>query len=829
MAQMMPLGVSDFKEVRRKGSFYVDKTRLISDLIEDHSKVILLPRPRRFGKTLNLTMLREFFDDQADNRALFEGLAVTEDANAMVQLGAFPVIYVTFKDLKPLSWPSCQRKLILLVGEMFKDHRQRLLSAQLYQDELDLIHRFISDQADLEMCQNGLAILCKLLHRVSGKPAVLLIDEYDSPIHAGFQYGFRTEVVAFMRDFLSAGLKDNPYLEKGVLTGILRVAKDSIFSGLNNPSVYTILDRRFSSYFGFTQEEVQRILADAGMADREQEVQTWYNGYRFGTQTIYNPWSILSVLRDPEAPFVAHWIHTADNRLIHDLIVQEQALTLGDLTTLLAGDSVSCVIEPYIAFNDLKPASVWGLMLQSGYLTLADEQPDQPTYYWLRIPNLEVRSFFASTVNHWLGQPTHVTALLDSLLREDLSRFEELLTETVIQVLSYHDTGGRDCERVYHAFLAGLMVNLGSHQVISNRESGHGRFDLALVPKQQGQVGFLFEFKRGEPEQLEALAQEALAQIEQHDYPALFRQQGIARVRKIGLAFCGKRVALASSVVEIASVQLQPLPGARSMREGRPPRQGDVLLARFALEEQLSSGGFASVWRAFDHSLNRQVALKLLHRQYSEDLSRRERFFRGARITQSLRHECIVAIFERECRDGDQFFYVMEYLPGGDLETAVLEGKVPRETWLPVLLQAGAALQFAHERGVTHRNIKPSKILLSLDRQARLTSFDLVRDFDTTKGTRDGLGSFIFAAPECLNGGVADIRSDVFGLGMTFVFAMAGKKLPIEVMRNPKGYIEALALPLPLAEVLTRAVAWNPEERIATVAQLCHEVQSALT
>ncbi len=570
MAQILPLGISDFKEIREKGSFYVDKTGLISDLIRDHAKVLLLPRPRRFGKTLNLTMLRDFFDDQSDNRGLFQGLLVSRDPDAMALLGGYPVIFVTFKDLKPQSWASCQRKLVLLVGEMFKNHRSRLLKAELYQDEKDLIDLFITGKADLELCQNALGLLSKLLYRITGKRAIVLIDEYDSPIHGGHQHGFRDEIVGFMRDFLSAGLKDNSALEKGVLMGILRVAKDSIFSGLNNLIVCTVLDRPYANHFGFTQPEVQSVLESAGLTAAEPEVQRWYNGYRFGGQTIFNPWSILSILRDPGAPFAPHWINTADNALIRNLVVAEQAITLEELTTLLRGDCVHREIDPYVALNDLKPASVWGLMLLSGYLTLAEEQPDLSRRLALCVPNLEVKSFFASTVNHWLGQQSHVDALMGSLLQEDLPRFEVLLRETIVQVLSFHDTGGLESERVYHAFLAGLLVNLQqSHQVVSNRESGHGRYDLVLMPKNATQIGFIFEFKHGDVDQLETLAREALAQIDRNDYQALFRERGVPRIRKIGLAFCGKRIALASSVEQLNGPLLES--GARDIPSRRFP------------------------------------------------------------------------------------------------------------------------------------------------------------------------------------------------------------------------------------------------------------------
>lgn len=481
MAHSFPIGISEFCEIREKQLFYVDKTGLISELLGDPAKALSLQRPRRFGKTLNLTMLRCFFDDQADNRALFQDLAIAKDPAAMRHLGAYPTVYLSFKDLKSPHWSECQERLIHLVQQVVGQHWSRVARAGLPEHATAPLQRIL-ESPTLGACKDALSLLTGLLFRISGKRVMVLIDEYDSPIHAGNTHGYRDQIVAFMRDFLSGGLKDNPALEKGVLTGVLRLAKDSIFSGLNNLHVSTLLDEAYSRHFGFTEHEVGELLRDAGLSHHEDSIRRWYNGYRFGSQTLYNPWSILSMLRSPDTPFRAHWVNTASNDLIRDLVIVEQSISLAELSTLLAGEAVVREIDPQVALNDLRPESVWSLLLFSGYLTVRKTM-SAPNGLALCIPNQEVRQFFETTLSHWLGSPKHADELVSCLLAEDLSRFATLLAETVAQVLSYHDTAGTDNERVYHVFLAGLLVRLrDSYELLSNREAGFGRFDLALPP-----------------------------------------------------------------------------------------------------------------------------------------------------------------------------------------------------------------------------------------------------------------------------------------------------------------------------------------------------------
>lgn len=540
---LLPLGHSDFREVREKNYHYVDKTGLISELLADPSKVVLWTRPRRFGKTLNLTMLWSFLDCKGDHRGLFQGLAVSRDPAAMSHCGAYPTLFLSFKDLKPLDEVRFEAQLAALLGKLARAHRDWLEPHALYPDERARLTLFCEDRASLAQCEQGLAWFSELFHRLTQRRVVILIDEYDTPINATFRQSIQTTVIHFMRNFLSAGLKDNPALEKGILTGILRVAKDSIFSGLNNLSVYGLLDTRYAAHFGFSEAEVQAMATSVDMSERVEDLRTWFNGYTCGEQNLYNPWSVVSALQRRDQPFTTYWTNAADQEMVRELTAR--AIAPEELNALLQGKSLARNLLTAVSLGDLQPGDAWSLLFHTGMLTVFSRKPQADQRYQLRIPNREVATIFQQTVVHWLGGEDRVDHLIDRLLLADFPGFTTHLRETVAQVLSFHDTG-KDQEAVYHLFMAGLLARLQhSYEVSSNRESGYGRFDLALIPKTTNKPAFLFEFKRAKTlDTLQTDAQEALAQILSSDYAAVFRNKGIETVHLIGIGWHGKQLSL---------------------------------------------------------------------------------------------------------------------------------------------------------------------------------------------------------------------------------------------------------------------------------------------
>ncbi len=543
-----PVGTSDFRAVREKQVHYVDKTALISELLADSAEVVLITRPRRFGKTLNLTMLREFFDHRCDNRALFTGLAVAQDPVALAELGCYPTLFLSFKDLKPSGWALFERQFTLMVGILARSHRDWLIRAGLDDYERERLELYCRDQADLAYCEQALAWLSATMHRLTGRRVMILIDEYDTPINAAFREPCLPQIVQTMRNFLSAGLKDNPALQKGVLTGILRVAKETIFSGLNNLSVHSLLNDGYAAHFGFTEAEVHQLCQVAGVPERFEDLREWYDGYRCGAYSLYNPWSIVNALHLPQEPLADYWTNASDLELIRDLATRE--LAPRDLATLLAGETLERSLGTAVALNALRPGHTWSLMFHAGMLT--KQGAANQGLCSVRIPNREVATIFKKTVAEWLGGESSASELYDSLLGERLDEFSLRLQEAVVHTLSFHDTS-KDREAAFHLFMAGLFAHLrGTHEVLSNREAGHGRYDLALMPRKIGQPGFVFEFKHGKAsgsedplEALQGMANQALAQIEQQDYLAPFRDAGITRVWRIGIGWGAKRVAVA--------------------------------------------------------------------------------------------------------------------------------------------------------------------------------------------------------------------------------------------------------------------------------------------
>ncbi|MDJ0838106.1 MAG: AAA family ATPase [Acidobacteriota bacterium] len=554
MTRPIPIGVSNFEKLRTGNYYYVDKSLLIADVVRSGAEVILLSRPRRFGKTINLSMLHCFFDNAVDNAELFKGLAVTECSDVWAHRGQYPTVFLTFKDLKFDTYDSCHRTLARQMARLFLHHEQVIEQAEPRGIDRKLVTDIIAGNAHTSDLQDALTLLTMLLHRATNRKVMVLIDEYDTPIHAGHHHGYYDEVVGFMHNLLSGALKDNHHLEKGILTGILRIAKESIFSGLNNMDVHTLLDEPFAEHFGFTTREVDRVLIDAGIPDRGEEIRNWYNGYRFGKETMYNPWSMMKLAANPQMPCRPYWVNTSDNQLTKDLIIEKKAIPTRELETLLRGETVHKVLETSQVLGDLDPDMVWSMLTFSGYLKPQTAEIISGDYHCeLAVPNMEVRNFYDKTVRSWVRQqagPGGLTPLIEALVAQDIDQLEKLFSDLVKGVLSFHDTAGNEPERVYQAFLLGMLVELrGTYRVQSNREAGYGRFDVLLAPDDKRKTGFIFEFKRIQSQTPEETLAEAMKQIKDRDYAAELREAGIGNIRAIAVAVDGKQTHLASEVL----------------------------------------------------------------------------------------------------------------------------------------------------------------------------------------------------------------------------------------------------------------------------------------
>nr|VFJ42482.1 MAG: PD-(D/E)XK nuclease superfamily protein [Candidatus Kentron sp. DK] len=558
-----PIGLSDFPELIREGYAYVDKSLFVQSVLDSSAKVILLPRPRRFGKTLNLSMLRAFFDrDMPDAAELFRGLAIEQAGEEYTaHLGRYPVVFLTLKDVKTDDWENCLGHIKDLICEEFERRADLLETDMLSEREKERYRAILSQEAPQHYYENSLKYLLTWLERATGEQVVLLIDEYDTPIHAGYQSGFYEEITSFMRNWLSGALKDHSSLKKGVLTGILRVAKESIIEGLNNLTVAGILKAGpFADKFGFTEPEVARLLDGFHLSDRLPETREWYNGYLFGETVIYNPWSILNFIDDRPAPPAPHWVNTSSNDLVRDLLESGGAEIREDLEALLAGGSVECEVTEDLPLRDIRgnAESIWSLLLFSGYLKpVGARKYRNRTRHRLAIPNLEVEIFYGRIVEHWLTRhirPKYLDDLLDALVDGDVPEFARHLQTLVLNMLSYHDTAGgegRAPEVVYQSFVLGLLVNLGDqYRIRSNIESGLGRADILMSPVEAGERGIVMEFKRlGGNEEMEAQLQAALAQIEEKQYAAALRGEGCGEVLELGIVFDGKRLEVRERVL----------------------------------------------------------------------------------------------------------------------------------------------------------------------------------------------------------------------------------------------------------------------------------------
>ncbi|GAB6137993.1 AAA family ATPase [Halanaerobaculum tunisiense] len=557
MAKKLPVGIDDFKKIREEDFYYIDKSLFIKDIIDEGAQVILLPRPRRFGKTLNLSMLRYYFEKSAaDYSDLFSGLQIEETGkDYLAQQGKYPVIDITFKDIKEENWPKAKLKLKKMIAREYKRHRYLLESDQLDKHDKEFFNKILSLEANIAFYEEALKDLSDYLAAYHNEKVIILIDEYDQPIQSAYTNNFYDKMINFMRNFLSGGLKNNSALEKGVLTGILRVAKESIFSGLNNLVVSTLLDQEYSKYFGLLEEEVEEIFAYYGLDYEIEEIKDWYNGYNFGSQTIYNPWSIINCIRK-NGEAAPYWANTSSNDLIRDLIIEGGSELKTDLELLIKGGTVNKKIDENIVFGDIDKKSnlIWSFLLLSGYLRAnSQERKGGRLYCDLDIPNQEVRYIYEDIILDWFEgsiSSQKVKLMLNSLITGDVETFAAIFKDFVLNSMSNFDPTGDEAEKVYHAFVLGLLLNLrDDYQVKSNRESGYGRYDVMIIPEDTAKLGIVIEFKKVNQytnETLEEAVEKALEQIKEREYKQELISKGVAEVLELGIAFSGKQVLVKS-------------------------------------------------------------------------------------------------------------------------------------------------------------------------------------------------------------------------------------------------------------------------------------------
>ena len=549
----LPIGISDYKLLVSEDYYYVDKTDFIRQVIEEGSLITLFPRPRRFGKTLNLSTLRYFFEKTEGNvyRPLFKGKSIEQWKDFDKYQGQYPVIFITLKDCKGETF---EEVLLMLAGEIKSEYiRHDYLQEHIRQeDNLDQFIRLQNRKATPDELAGSMRLLADLLTDYWGMPPLVLLDEYDSPIHVAFDKGYYDRMIGFMRNFMSLVFKDNTDIFRGVITGILRVNKESIFSGLNNISVFSLLDRQMCASFGFTQEETDSVLDDYALGDHKEEVKQWYNGYLFAGITIYNPWSVLNYIMY-DGVLAPYWVNTGSDVLLRHLLADGPSQIRDGVEALIQGEPIRSVINDKLAFPDLLAVArnIWSFMLFSGYLKASDPVmlPNRLYEYKLEVPNLEISTVFETIIQSWINngpvKNDRLELLLQALYENNMPIFQRVLNEFVVDTLSYYDTSGRNPEKVYQAFLLGMLASSGAYEVSSNRESGLGRYDILMRPRDLSKQGVIMELKVYDPmfdESVEAVLESALRQIEEKQYAATLRAAGVSNILKMAITFDGKRV-----------------------------------------------------------------------------------------------------------------------------------------------------------------------------------------------------------------------------------------------------------------------------------------------
>ena len=543
------IGLSDFKALRLRRNYYIDKTEFIKHIIDNQSSVVLITRPRRFGKTLNMTTLRYYFDNRVtDAKELFQNLKIMQLGEEYTsKMSDYPCIYMTLKDAGMQNYEYMLMQLKTIMMDLYFENRHLLEDAEMSGGERSIFNKILDAKADEIDLINGVKMLSKIMYRHYQKPVMLFLDEYDVPLQSAYVEGFYNEAVKFFKIFYGTTFKDNPYLEKTVITGVSRIAKESIFSGANNFDVYTVLDNDFSTDFGITEQEIDKMIKDFDVEEEKDEIKKWYDVYKIGEQEgIYNPWSVLQYMKNKKLQ--PYWVNTSSNDLIK-LILKNSTTVKEKIERLLKDEIIEVAIDQETVMVGIEDneENIWGLLVGTGYLKVIESNSDGICK--VQIPNYEIKNLFQSIIRDWFRNKVignDLNTILKDLVTLKLDDFEEKFKKLVIEMFSFMDVGENTAENFYHAFVLGMLVGLkDSYYVNSNRESGLGRYDIMLEPKDKNQNSFIMEFKVHKPEK-ESCIEETIAnakrQIEERKYEQSLLERGFTNITKMVFAFKGKEV-----------------------------------------------------------------------------------------------------------------------------------------------------------------------------------------------------------------------------------------------------------------------------------------------
>ena len=550
------IGVEDFKEIIDKDAYFVDKTLMIKKLIESQAKVTLFTRPRRFGKTLNQFMIRRFLEDERtrsgeriDNGHLFDGLKIAECGEEILShRQQYPVIFLSLKSAKQPNFQEAYKKLCGEIAEEFRRHQYLLEGNSLADDQKNIFQKIMTEQADYGEYNDALKFLSECLWQYHGKNTIILIDEYDVPLENAYFEGFYDKMIKFIRSLFESALKTNPYLEKSVITGCLRISKESIFTGLNNLETDSVLHTRFGDFFGFTQEEVEGLLAYYDLSEQFEEVKKWYDGYLFNDFEIYNPWSILKYVNDRKDHVtefaLPYWSNTSSNSIVREMVGEADEMAKADLETLMAGGTIEKQVHEDITYGDIHQTqdNLWNFLFFTGYLKKVGERTvGNNLWLEMKIPNIEVATIYENSISYWFEQrmkETDRSPLVRALETGDCEAAENFISEQLFQAISYYDYA----ENFYHGFMAGLLVNIGGYLVRSNRESGNGRPDIVMTESKFRGRAMILELKISDTIQgMEKKCEEALTQMEEQKYESSLEEDCFQPILKYAICFFKKR------------------------------------------------------------------------------------------------------------------------------------------------------------------------------------------------------------------------------------------------------------------------------------------------